>query len=411
MSNGKEPRDGGGYVNRRIVLKSAAAASVAGIVGIPTFSGNVVAQSGSGNVYLSDSGETTAGVNTRLFTVELDDTEGEAVLTQETEITDEDFDNVDAIAATSDVVTLIDRDSSHLGEYDVDADTFTDKGEIEGLPDLTVLASYSLDGTLYAASNETNTLYTIDESTPSANEVGEIVGVTVNGADIAFDSTGTMFLHSNADDTLYTIDYENPSGGEVQATEVGSSPGSSLTGMAVLDSGTGNLVGSSRSDDAVVVLDKITGDRINDYDMVLGGSAFDHTNGDMATAFVCQDCDTEGALAKYEFECVDEDEETGECLNYDFVLEGDGDAGISYAGDDYEDKGDEENEPVSVTFETEYCDLVALVKAGTEEHCVEADVESGVATVDIEDDERFTNDSNGKQYAISYVEFYCECPE
>lgn len=63
-----------------------------------------------------------------------------------------------------------------------------------------------------------------------------------------------------------------------------------------------------------------------------------------------------------------------------------------------------------MTFETEYCDLVAVVKAGPEEHCVEAGVEGGEATVDIEEDGQFTNDRNGKQHAISYVEFYCECP-
>ncbi|MBS3761420.1 MAG: hypothetical protein KGY43_08130 [Halodesulfurarchaeum sp.] len=406
-----EDNNGERNIKRRTVLKGTAVASAAGIVGIPAFSGSAVAQSGSGNIYLSDSGETTAGVNTRLFTVELDDATGEAVLTLVTEITDEDFDNVDAIAATPDVVTLIDRDSSHLGQYDIDADTFTDLGEITGLPNLTVLASYSPDGTLYAASNTTNTLYTIDESTPAANEVGEIVDADVNGADIAFDSSGTMFLHSNDNDTLYTIDYKNPSGGEVQATLVGSDPGSSLTGMAVLDSGSGNLVGSSRSDDAIVVLDKTDGSRTDDYGMVLDGNSFDHTNGDMATAFVCQDCDSEGALAKYEFECVERDEETDECLNYDFVLEGDGDNGISYAGDNYENKEGEENEPISVTFGTEYCDLEALVKAGPEEECVDVTVEGGEATVDISENSDFTNDKNDRQYAISYVEVYCECPE
>jgi hypothetical protein len=397
-------------IKRRTVLKSTAAASAAGIVGIPAFSGNAVAQSGSGNVWLSDSGASNTEPPTKLFTVEFDDTAEEAVLTLVTEINKQDFTTVDAIAATPDEVTLIDRNNSRLGKYDIDADTFTDLGEITGLPSLTVTATYSSDGILYAANNTTNKLYTIDESTPEANEVGDIVGADVNGADIAFDSDRTLFLHSNTDDTLYELDYENPSGG-IDATSKGTSAGVSFTGVAVLDSGKGNVVGSSRSKDAIIEVDKGTGASGTEFDAVLNGSSFDIANGDMATAFLCQECDSEGSLAKYEFECVDYDEEEEECLNYDFTLEGDGDNGISYAGDNYENKDGEEDEPVSVTFETEYCELYAFVKAGPEEQCVEADVEGGVATVDISGDSDFTNDRNGKQYAISYVEFYCECPE
>lgn len=403
-------------MKRRDVLRSAAVMGAVGTFGLPAFSGGVAASShATETIYLSHSVDSENV--TKLFSVDLDSTAGEAVLAEVTSIGG-NFQNVDAVAATPDgeTVMFVDRNTTHLGEYDVSADSFTDRGAITGLPTISVLAAYGLDGNLYVASNNTNKLYTVDDSVspPVATEVGTIDGATVNGADIVVDSTGTMFLHTNNNDTLYTIDYQNPDGnGNIAATVVGSDPGSSLTGLAVRAAGTGDLVGSSRADDAIVVIDKTDGSRTATLDMTLGGNAYSYTNGDMATGTIidetCDECTSEDLLAKYEFACVEEVD--GECVAWDFVLEGDGDDEISYMLGNFDSKDDEEFEPITATFETDYCDLAALVKGGRVEEWVEVTVEDGEATVTIDfEDSPFENDKNGKLFAISYVEFYCEEP-
>jgi len=81
-----------------------------------------------------------------------------------------------------------------------------------------------------------------------------------------------MFLHSNSDDTLYIVDYMNPDGsGNIAATSIGTDAGSSLTGLAVRDAGQGHLVGSSRADNTVIVLDKTNGSRTSQSNMTLDG--------------------------------------------------------------------------------------------------------------------------------------------
>lgn len=396
-------------VLRRDVLKTIGLGAAVGAFGVSTMSGSVAASSHvTETIYLSHSVD-SEGV-TKLFTVDLDGTPGNAILSEVTSI-DAPFQNVDAIAATPDgaSVMFVDRNTAHLGEFDVSGGGFTDHGVITGLPTITVLAAFGLDGKLYAASNTTNKLYTIDYSgsPPVANEVGTITGATVNGADIVVDSTGTMFLHTNNDDTLYSVDYQNPSGGMVAATVVGSDAGSSLTGLAVREAGTGDLVGSSRADDAIVVLDKTDGSRTATLPMILDGNPYSYTNGDMATGVIVDEtcvCDLEEPV-KFEFVV---DEEDDEVTWHGFRPE---DATTAFAFLTYENKAGEEYEPISVTFETEQCvdDLVATVKAGREAHEAEMSEDGDgnlVVTIDFEDSP-FVNDKNGKLYAISYVEFTC----
>lgn len=386
--------------SRRAMLKTTALATGVLALGVPLSAGRVRASShATETIYLSHSVD-AEGV-TKLYSVDLDSTPGEAVLEFVTSI-GAPFRNVDAIAATptGETVTFVDRNTAHLGEYDVAADSFTDLGAITGLPTVTVLAAYGLDGNLYAASNTTDTLYTIDDgvSPPEAVEIGTITGATVNGADIVVDSTGTMFLHSNDDDTLYTVDYQNPVGGNVAATAVGTDAGSSLTGLAVRAAGTGDLVGSSRADDAIVVLDKSDGTRIATYDMTLGGDPYSYTNGDMATGTVvderCLECDADGLLAKYEFACVEAVD--GECVAYDFVLESGEDSLVTYGPGSYTSTDGEAFEPISATFDTEFCTLWAVVKAGRELAVQDVTADDGTVTVD----------APGR-HAISFVAFYC----
>lgn len=405
-NTGKEGKNEGAVgISRRNILKSTALATGALAFGIPATSGYARAASVSTEtIYLVDTG--TQSTATKLFTVDLDTTPGEAILTL-VETFGSPFNKVDAIAASPDgeTVVLIDRDTNHLGEYDVSTGTFTDRGVISGLPNVTVLAAYGLNGKLYVASNSTNKLYTVDGVgggvSPQANEVGTITGATVQGADIVVDSTGTMFLHTNNDDTLYTVDYMNPDGnGDIATTAVGTDAGSSLTGLAVRDSGQGDLVGSSRADDAIVFLDKTNGTRTSQSDMTLGGDPYTYSNGDMATGTVveegCVECTTDELLAKYEFACVEEVE--GDCVEYDFVFEkGLGENLVTYEAGSYESKPGEDFEPISATFGTDLCGVYAVVKAGNNLEVQELINRDGNVTVEYIE-----------PYAISFVEFYCD---
>ena len=108
----------------------------------------------------------------------------------------------------------------------------------------------------------------------------------------------------------------------------------------------------------------------------------------------CTSC-TSDQLAKYEFACVETVDD--ECVTWDFVLEGDGDTGIGYTPGSYVSKADEAFEPMAVTFETEYCELSALVKSGRE-----------LAVQSFEDvDGSVEVTANDGKHAISFVEFYC----
>lgn len=398
--------DGDVGISRRNILKSTALATGALAFGVPLNSYARAASSlnstATETIYLVDTGTTSSA--TKLFTVDLDTTPGEAILTL-VETFGSPFEKVDAVAATPDgeTVVLVDRNTRHLGEYDVGTGTFTDRGVISGLPNVTVLAAYGLDGKLYVASNNTNKLYTVDGvggsvAPPVANEVGTITGATVQGADLVFDSTGTMFLHTNDDDTLYTVDYQNSVGGNISTTVVGTDAGSSLTGLAVRDSGQGDLVGSSRAEDAIVFLDKTDGARTSQSDMTLDGDPYTYSNGDMATGTVveegCVECTTDELLAKYEFACVEEVE--GDCVAYDFVFEKGDESLVTYEAGSFESKPGEEFEPISATFGTEFCGVYAVVKAGPNTEEQDLITRDGEVTVEYIE-----------PHAISFVEFYC----
>ena len=112
----------------------------------------------------------------------------------------------------------------------------------------------------------------------------------------------------------------------------------------------------------------------------------------------CVDCSVDGQLAKYEFACVETDPDTGECLAYDFVPEGDADDNVAYTPGSFESKEGEAFEPMTATFDTEYCDLYALVKSGRELDVQSIEGNDGSVTVET---------ANGGKFAISFVAFYC----
>ncbi|MFB6171167.1 MAG: twin-arginine translocation signal domain-containing protein [Haloarculaceae archaeon] len=110
----------------------------------------------------------------------------------------------------------------------------------------------------------------------------------------------------------------------------------------------------------------------------------------------CTECTTDtDLLAKYEW-----DEDASK-----FVLEGDGDTNISF--DSW--TTDEGGEPIQACFTTDYCHLDAVVKAGTEYETTDVGVQaSGTCVTGI-----VTENPQGKRvaHAISNVRFYCTAPD
>ncbi|WP_440990342.1 vWA domain-containing protein [Haloarchaeobius baliensis] len=108
----------------------------------------------------------------------------------------------------------------------------------------------------------------------------------------------------------------------------------------------------------------------------------------------CTDCEAEGLLAKYEFECVETVED--DCVDYDFVLEtGDGSL-VSYTAGNYVNKEGEMFEPMTATFDTDYCTVWAVVKAGRGLEVQELVAEDGQVTAEYL-----------APHAISFVAFFC----
>jgi len=384
-------------IDRRTVLKSMGAVSAAGLVGLPVFSRRVAASAHTTEtLYLTDSGGDNSGdFLGKLYAVDLDDTVSppRADLTLLEEFTDSDFDQVDAIAASLDGATIymVDKSSKHLGTYDVDSGSFTDEGVISGLPGGVVLATFSPAGDLLVASQADNTLYTIDLSEPTATEWVTVTGASIQGADLAYDADEMLYLYSSGEESLYTIDDDPESDTFGKATLVGGT-GDFFTGLAVRDAGNGDLVGSNTTRDEIVVVDKDSGDQGTAYEMYFDGSRYAYGYGDMTVGALdlCMECDTEGLVAKFEFEYDDESE------SYTFILEDGSDEYVSF--ESFTSKDGEDNEPMSATFATEYCELYALVKSGQEfEVQPFEDIEESLTV------ER----ANDEKYAISFVAFYC----
>lgn len=387
-------------LNRRDVLKLAAVGAGMTALGSVGFSGRAAA---SGHqietLYLTDSGGDNGGnFLTKLYTVELDAGTGQANLNLELELTDSDFGQVDAIAASLDglKVYMVDKNSRHLGIVDFTSGSpvFSDEGEISGLPGGTVLATFGPDGVLYVASQDTNAMYSIDISGPTATKIVDISGANVQGADIAFDADETLFLYSSGSAALYTVDYDSSSGTFGQATKVGDT-GDFFTGLAVRDAGNGDLVGSNTTRDEIVVIDKATGAQGTKFPMYLNDVRYAYGYGDMTVGFLdvetCEPCELP---ADYKFEYVYEEDEYGEVLTDEFVLEAEMEIdGLTLTG--YEgDMG----EPMAVNVETDFCNLYVLVKSGQEFEVQSfADIDGSI-TIETANDEK---------YAISFVQFFC----
>lgn len=308
-------------INRRTVLKGAAAASVAGFVGIPATTGGALGaptQTGE-TLYLSDSGfETNDNGGSKLFEVDLDDTNDVANLTLLSNLDAESggndwYDQVDALAATPDGSTVyaIDKLTKHLGAYDVSADTFADQGVISNLPNDVVQTAFSPGGTLYVSSDSTDELYEVDPAVPEVSATIDLDdGFDMQGADIVFGADGTLYIFTNGGNSngagLYKIDDVSSASQPISPDFVGQPEKPYFTGLAVRDAGAGDLVASTHTYDSTTnangdgtgsndvsrlfTIDRGDGTKIAEYDTKLGGSDYYVGYGDM-TVGVLDGCD------------------------------------------------------------------------------------------------------------------------
>ncbi|AGN02239.1 von Willebrand factor type A [Salinarchaeum sp. Harcht-Bsk1] len=248
-------------------------------------------------LYLIDSVGGT-GTASELFEVDL--TGGNAELTSIYVAGGGNFDQTDAIAATpdGDEVVFYDKESTHLGTYDVAANSFTDDGPVSGDPGGVVLAGYSPSGALWAASTNTDELYTVDRSGPSVTARGD-TGIDLEGADLVFASDGTMYIWTaaSADQGLYRVSdpANDATAVPVDASNVGGLD-VRITGLAIRNGGTGNLVASDRDNDEIVVVERTDGTIQDRYPMTLGGEAYEYDYGDMSAGRYCGEVFRRGTL-------------------------------------------------------------------------------------------------------------------
>jgi hypothetical protein len=404
----------GPTLDRRTVLRGmgATAGALALGGGSTLFTGRAAAAPGNvtETIYLSDSGQPGDTFGTRLFSVDLDDTASTATLTLLTTAPDAEFPKVDAIAATPDgtLVYLFDKTTARLGEYDTSAGTFSDLGVVSfedaggasiATPDDVVLATYTLGGEFVLGSQGDDTIYTLDVGTLTATERVVVTGMDLNGADFAFDANGDLFVYTNdGGGQLFTVDLATGA-----ATSVGPS-GRTLTGLSVRDGGLGDLVGSSKSDDALIVLDKSSGSPGTVFDLQdAQGNDYVLGSGDLAIGRLvdatCIDCVGEGVVAEFEFQS---DQET-------FVLVGGDDTDVSLASYATNQSGD----PVGATFDTNFCALGAVVESG--EDCTVSPLDSVEGQVSVGSTEGTGIDTVvffcGTGAAEDYVEQNCGEPE
>ena len=257
---------------------------------------NVIQTCDDDRFYLTDS---VAGENTptRLFEVVLSG--GDADLTEIWEDDTGNYNQTDAIATTlnGDAVLLFDKDSHHLGEYTIGDGMFTDYGEITDAPSGVVLAGQAPDGTYWLASQDDDKLYLVDPSGPSVTEMGD-TGIDLEGADLVFAFDGTLYIWTSADGQqgLYKVDdpMSDTTAAPLDEANIGDSE--FITGLAIKNNGTGNLLGSNRDANTIVEIDRTDGSTVASYPMMLDGEDYEYDYGDMATGKFCGEVFHRGTL-------------------------------------------------------------------------------------------------------------------
>jgi hypothetical protein len=146
--------------------------------------------------------------------------------------------------------------------------------------------TYRSDGILYAISEDTDSLYVLDPATAEATLVGA-AGIDLHGGDITFDGEGRLWDWTNIglSSGLYQLD---PESGEAGPGDTAADL--AFTGLTALGHGN-EMYGCSPGTNALYGVDAATGVTGFILPLVLSGSSYDITRGDMDSPF----CESDAA--------------------------------------------------------------------------------------------------------------------
>ncbi len=148
--------------------------------------------------------------------------------------------------------------------------------------------AFSPSGQMYFAANKINEVMVMaDPLTTSFESYGRVKidgsenFIDLNGADMAFDNDGTFYVATHHGQKIYTVSGKK---GHLVAKELAHTNGKRVTGLAVLDAGTGDLIFSAKDQTAMTVvnindgsftdLDLVGLERMDWGDMTGGGLSF-----------------------------------------------------------------------------------------------------------------------------------------
>jgi hypothetical protein len=148
--------------------------------------------------------------------------------------------------------------------------------------------SFRSDGRLYAMSQKTDGLYTIEPSTGAATLAG-VVDVALEGGDLTFDVHDRLLAWVNGETTggLYDLDPDTAA-----ATVFELHPSIDFAGMAAIGH-TDTLYGAAPVDDHLYRIDSSAGLMDGTVPLTLDGAPFDHKRGDLDSPFCGADGDCE----------------------------------------------------------------------------------------------------------------------
>lgn len=143
------------------------------------------------------------------------------------------------------------------GYFDLASGVFTEIGSLN-VGSITQ-AAFSPYGQLYITENRSNEVLVFDDPyTGSYTSYGKIKidettdYVNTAGADIAFDQDGSFYLATHRGNKLYSV---SGIADHLIAVEIGNTGSSKVTGLAILDSGSGNLIYSAKDHTVMTVVD------------------------------------------------------------------------------------------------------------------------------------------------------------
>lgn len=432
-------------IDRRTVLKSAAALSAAGVVGVPAFSGSALGQTTSEfeiyalehNDHLSSdrpdklivisSEDLTDGAISdpiEVDTVDLVDSAGEPTLLNTATLAASPDGHLYGLNRVGSAEVPGSKSESQAFRIEIPADGDTQATvEFVGSSNATLsdiwASAFDSTGSWYGVdSTSSDALYSIDPATGATTKIGDL---TLDGE--PYDAVHVGMGVNFQTDELWLVSGNKPSGqSDIFNIDKGDASLSlAPDGEDALTSG--RLVGGAFGPCSNVLhvarnRNELYGFEVSSGTELAFGS-LQYTSGEetvevgidnLAVPFgiECRECVSCDLGGTFKYEWVEDEEAQGECKGEFVVYDADDNVvpepdGLSLVSVTC----DEDGEPQEACFETEFCTLSATVKAGRETDTVAVDAEEagGEFCVTGIDD---TN-PRGKTvtYAISHIVFAC----